>query len=387
MRPLAPGYDRLLAVGDVTWDNFEATVPITMHGFDPACTGVVNPQCASAPGLGLLIRWQGHYDEDGSQPRYGYTPLGALGWMRWRVTNLANDSLNLDGSNGRFGRLTGKDLPFEVPHILKLRAETDALGHTYSVKLWEQGQAEPAGWDIVGQDVLSDGLSHGSLLLLAHHVDASFGNVTITPLSTDTQAPVISNLQASAADTGATVTWTTDEPANSAVAHGPTVAYEDGTVSDPFYVTTHSITLSGLTPNTLYHYQVTTTDASGNAASSVDLTFTTADSGNPSGLSADLFDAPSLDTGVWSVIDPVGDSSVTMTGSQLSIAVPAGVSHDVWTAGNFAPRVMQAMNDVDFEVEVKLDSGVDTEFQIQGILVEQDSANFIRFDFFSDGTD
>ena len=357
-----------------------------MHGFDPACTGVVNPQCATDPGLGLLIRWQGHYDEDGSQPRWGYNPLGALGWMRWRVTNLGNDKIVLEGSNSTFGQLTGKSLPFEVPHILKLRAETDALGHTYSVKLWPQGQAEPVGWDIVGQDVPTAGLSHGSLMLLAHHVDASFGNVTITPLTTDTTAPVISGVQAVTADTSATITWSTDEPANSAVAHGPTVAYENGTVSDPFYVTSHSVTLNGLTPNTLYHYQVTSTDGSGNPASTVDLTFMTTDAGNPASLTADLFDAPSLDTGVWTVVDPVGDGSVTMTGSQLSIAVPAGVSHDVWTAGNFAPRIVQGMNDTDFEVEVKLDSVLDTKFQLQGLLVEQDSANFIRFDFYTDGS-
>jgi hypothetical protein len=40
-------------------------------------------------------------------------------------------------------------------------------------------------------------------------------------------------------------------------------------------VTTHSRTLTGLTPNTLYHYRINSTDASGNTAITADLTFTT----------------------------------------------------------------------------------------------------------------
>jgi hypothetical protein len=182
VRPVVPGYDRLLAVGDESWDDYEATVPITVHGFDPQCKGVYSRQCRSDPGVGMLLRWQGHTETDGSQPRRGYTPFGVLGWMRWSIDNLNNDSLVLTGTQGCISRLTNKSLPFEIKHLLKMRVETNAHGHTYSVKIWEDGRAEPAAWDIQSRQALSEGLRNGSLLLLAHHVDASFGNVTITPL-------------------------------------------------------------------------------------------------------------------------------------------------------------------------------------------------------------
>jgi hypothetical protein len=125
--------------------------------------------------------------------------------------------------------------------------------------------------------------SSGSALLVAHHADVSFGDVVVTPLAAlppDTTPPVISNLQVSAISaTQATVSWTTDEPATSAVEHGPTTGYENGSVSTGSLVTSHSLVLPNLTAETLYHYQARSTDAAGNEVLSGDFTFTT-DSGS-----------------------------------------------------------------------------------------------------------
>jgi len=87
---------------------------------------------------------------------------------------------------------------------------------------------------------------------------------------------------------------------------------------------------------------------------------------------------------VWTLVDPVGDATVSMTGSQVAIALPGGVAHPMWSAGNLAPRLMQAAEDTDFEVEAKFDSPLSGRYQSQGILVEQDSGNFLRFDFYQD---
>jgi hypothetical protein len=46
---------------------------------------------------------------------------------------------------------------------------------------------------------------------------------------------------------------------------------------------------------------------------------------------------------------------------------------------------MQAANDTDFEIEVKFDSLVLERYQMQGILVEQDEQNYLRFEFYGDG--
>jgi hypothetical protein len=93
---------------------------------------------------------------------------------------------------------------------------------------------------------------------------------------TDTTAPTISDINViNITQTGATVTWTTDEPANSKVEYGLTDAYELGEVSATDFITSHSLAIPGLSENTVYHFRVTSADSSGNAAVSGDDTFTT----------------------------------------------------------------------------------------------------------------
>ena len=79
-------------------------------------------------------------------------------------------------------------------------------------------------------------------------------------------------------------------------------------------------------------------------------------------------------------------AAVVVNGTQALIAVPGGTSHDVWSAGNFAPRLMQTAADTDFELEVKFESPVTSAYQMEGLLVEQDADNFIRLDFYSNGS-
>lgn len=91
----------------------------------------------------------------------------------------------------------------------------------------------------------------------------------------DTTPPVISNIQASGiTSSAATITWTTNEASNSVVEYGLTTGY-GSTVSNATNVTSHSIPLSGLNANALYHYRVTSTDAAGNTSTSADNSFQT----------------------------------------------------------------------------------------------------------------
>lgn len=106
---------------------------------------------------------------------------------------------------------------------------------------------------------------------------------------------------------------------------------------------------------------------------------------------SDDFNGFNLDTGRWGFVDPVGDATLQMIGTNtpdawVSISVPGGVSHNVWTAGNRAPRIMQSTDNTDFGIEIKFESGLSERYQMQGVLVEQDSDNFLRFDFHSDGS-
>lgn len=95
--------------------------------------------------------------------------------------------------------------------------------------------------------------------------------------SSDITAPTISDIKVVAGKTSATITWTTNEPANSTVSYGTTTSYgQEG--KNVAYTTSHSITLSDLQPSTTYHYQIKSEDNSRNSSASQDKTFTTTNS-------------------------------------------------------------------------------------------------------------
>ncbi len=107
-------------------------------------------------------------------------------------------------------------------------------------------------------------------------------------------APQISNVQVNAiTESTAVITWTTDIPSDSVVQYG-TASNSWGsypnTRSDVNLVTSHSITLSGLTQETDYYFRVGSTDLYGNGPDnktmddnpSTEVVFTTADGDPPS---------------------------------------------------------------------------------------------------------
>ncbi len=100
------------------------------------------------------------------------------------------------------------------------------------------------------------------------------------PPITDTTPPVISGVGATGVSlNGATINWTTDEPAESRINYGTTPAYGTSTPLSSSLVVSHSQTIGGLAPSTLYHYRVRSRDAAGNLVVSGDFTFTTDDCG------------------------------------------------------------------------------------------------------------
>ena len=88
--------------------------------------------------------------------------------------------------------------------------------------------------------------------------------------------PVISGVFTSSLLTGsAIINWTTDEPSTSSVQYGLT-SYTTSTPTDATLATQHSVTLSNLSPYTLYHFRVSSTNSSGGSTVSADSTFMTA---------------------------------------------------------------------------------------------------------------
>ncbi|GEM_PF-2289437 len=102
-------------------------------------------------------------------------------------------------------------------------------------------------------------------------------HVALSPITNDITPPLISNVAANGITTSAaTISWTTDEASDSQVEYGLTTSYGASTSLNPALVTSHAGTLSGLQPNTTYHYRVKSKDAAGNLAVSGNFTFTTA---------------------------------------------------------------------------------------------------------------
>ena len=104
----------------------------------------------------------------------------------------------------------------------------------------------------------------------------------------------------------------------------------------------------------------------------------------PAGIVSDDFNSGTLNGALWTTVNPLNDAAVSMTGTQLRLSVPAGVSHDVWTGINNAPRVVQPIPNSDFSSEVKFDATMTAEYQFQGIIALQDGGTFVRMDFVRD---
>ena len=92
----------------------------------------------------------------------------------------------------------------------------------------------------------------------------------------DTTPPVIIGvpMAINVTSTEATIVWQTDEPATSGVSYNDGTAY--GVAQDDALVTDHAVHLTGLTPDTLYYFTASSTDAFGNGPTlSGTYTFTT----------------------------------------------------------------------------------------------------------------
>lgn len=181
VRPTYLGYDRLIAIGDRNWTDYEVTVPIIFYGIDTA--GFQNP--SNGPGVGLLLRWTGHTDNpiSGWQPKSGYLPFGAIGWYQWHHSDPSEPpALRLYGNNLQFWGDAGSILSFNMWYKFKMRVTTSGGTAYYKFKVWPASQAEPSNWNLENQDPLNYP-QNGSFLLLSHHVDAEFGNIVVTQLA------------------------------------------------------------------------------------------------------------------------------------------------------------------------------------------------------------
>ena len=180
VRTAEPGYDRALALGDLGWTDFDIRVPITIHGLDTHPAHMQWPSMGCA--VGVVLRWRRHADWGDILPARGWFPLGAMVRFEHQPGDPA-DTARLRIRAGGFVPALAETPTIELPPGTRLMLRARVRSQTgwpsrYEAKHWPVDRAEPEEWTLSAAG-LSTELPSGSVALCAHHVDASFGPVSV----------------------------------------------------------------------------------------------------------------------------------------------------------------------------------------------------------------
>ena len=141
-------------------------------------------------------------------------------------------------------------------------------------------------------------------------------DLTFTTPVQDVTPPTLSNIQViSLSPVTEEIIWTTNEASDAQLKFGTTTSYGTTTTLNTTLATSHTVTLSNLSPNTTYHFAVLSHDASGNLATSSDQTFAT----------------PVLGTGPFTIFAPttVPDPSIIATDDSASYVLGVKFTSDL----------------------------------------------------------
>lgn len=184
--PQEIAYDRVLALGDMEWQDYKVSVPVTIYGINAACY----ERPSNGYAVGVVVRWQGHHDRGpddycSGQPRYGWYPAGAFGVLSGRHEGPQHMLLNsYDGMKALAGHDfgEGESLRFGVPYMLSLRVESRA-GRTsrYTFQLRLEHDEKKLLWKLEADGEEGE-LDRGAVVLFSHHVACAFGPVTVEPV-------------------------------------------------------------------------------------------------------------------------------------------------------------------------------------------------------------
>lgn len=366
IRTTETGYDRLIVIGDETWTtDYEATAEFTIHS------------ASSGSGVGFAIGWQGHTGTN--SPRTNW-PLEAIGWVR----NFDSDpSLRILTYTTGIEAQMGISMSADTKYLLKSKSEDIGGGMSrFSVKIWAEGATEPSAYMITA-DVAD---REGSVLLITHKADVTWGSVQIDPV-TGNQSPQFTSTPITVAQVDQNYIYniTASDPNGSDV-----LAITAPTLPGWLSLNDNgngSATLSG-TPGSgnLGSNAVELIVEDGNGGSVLQSFSIVVSSGAGTLPLSDQFCGPEIDP-VWTIQDPydtgtgiqTGESSFSINNGALEISIP-GIegSHDL--SQNLAPRLMQTVTDADFGVEVKFNSVPSAQYQMQGIVVHTSGGARLRFE-------
>jgi hypothetical protein len=180
VRPAQTGYDRLLVIGDADWDSYTVRTTFIVHSWDSPVEGRA---------LWFGSQWGGHTDnpDAGGIPHVGYIPLTTYmiqpDVVVVRPSEFFNDEIP---ANETFG--VGADIAAGQEYNVLIRNQrvatdtnlADGLDRTYSIKIWPKGTPEPSTFLI--SRTMVDQEPFGAFCIFPHYVDATIGDVTVTPI-------------------------------------------------------------------------------------------------------------------------------------------------------------------------------------------------------------
>lgn len=350
-----PALDAVQVVQPISNSNFDVAVKI-----DSALQGSVQYS-----GQGLMVEGDAH--------DYIRFELGTTGNISLAASTITAGTQTTQFSESPF---TG----YVVPTYLRL----NRTGTTYTA-YWS---ADGVNWNQAGS--FTDSLTVTGLAPYAWNYNSTpknapaitakfdwFENVTGTatpPAATPTISPA----------SGTTFTSTqsvsiTDTTSNATIYY--TTNGNTPTTNSSVY--TEPITLSAsATVNAI----ATASGFTQSAVATASYTLVSGGGGGGGGVVSDNFDESTLNASLWTTENPLGDGIVTMIGTAATLNVPQGTTHDLWATADNSLRIMQPVGNSNFSVDVRFQSVPEIGNQDEGILAEQDSGDFVRFDVLFNGT-
>ena len=185
LRTAASGYDRLITLGDMRWQDYQITVQATIHDF------FIAPDHPWADGglmggLGVLFRWSGHRP-DAHSPYREWRPNGAIGWYRarWEEKPAQVRCLNISDAVVQ-DRLMVETEPLELllnqPYTFQFAVQTQAAGTSlYRYRVWPTHHPERQLCDLSCRGNEGEA-AQGSILLVCLFADVTVGNIAVEAL-------------------------------------------------------------------------------------------------------------------------------------------------------------------------------------------------------------
>ncbi len=180
----------------------------------------------------------------------------------------------------------------------------------------------------------------------------------------DLTVPVISDVKvASLGSTSATITFKTSKVANGKIDYGATTTYGQSVDKTDQYGLSHTISLTGLTASSKYHFRITSADVYDNTAVAPDAEFTTLITGAAPEVSEDSLEAflasfsrdqlTSALTNLAARVAEGGDGSIVISGPDISVEVTADSATIEWVTDKAANSLVAYADESDYSVSDK----------------------------------